>query len=58
MRYVNDSQGTQPDAVIAARAQLPEAPGAHRRRPVDKGVAMDALAPVVAERVVGGGAHR
>ncbi len=50
VRYVNDSQGTQPDAVIAAVRSFP--------RPLvliaggrDKGVSMDALAAAVAERV-------
>ena len=33
VRYVNDSQGTQPDAVIAAVRSLPGAARAHRRRP-------------------------
>ena len=50
VRYVNDSQGTQPDAVIAAVRSFP--------RPLvliaggrDKGVSMEALARAVAERV-------
>ena len=33
VRYVNDSQGTQPDAVIAAVRSFPRAAGAHRGRP-------------------------
>jgi len=50
VRYVNDSQGTQPDAVIAAVRSFP--------RPLvliaggrDKGVSMETLAAAVAERV-------
>jgi UDP-N-acetylmuramoylalanine--D-glutamate ligase len=50
VRYVNDSQGTQPDAVIAAVRSFP--------RPLvliaggrDKGVTIDALAAAVADRV-------
>jgi UDP-N-acetylmuramoylalanine--D-glutamate ligase len=50
VRYINDSQGTQPDAVIAAVHAFP--------RPLvliaggrDKGVEMDRLAAAVAERV-------
>jgi UDP-N-acetylmuramoylalanine--D-glutamate ligase len=50
VRFVNDSQGTQPDAVIAALRSFP--------RPLvlicggrAKGIPMDALAQVVAERV-------
>ena len=49
VRFVNDSQGTQPDAVIAALRSFP--------RPLvliaggrDKGVDLSALGPVVAER--------
>lgn len=49
VRFVNDSQGTQPDAVIAALRAFP--------RPIvliaggrDKGVDLAGLAPVVAER--------
>ena len=51
VRFINDSQGTQPDAVAAAlRAFEPPIvliAGGH-----DKGIDLDALAPVVAERVV------
>lgn len=50
VRYVNDSMGTQPDAVVAAVRSFP--------RPLvliaggrDKGVPMDAMAAAVAERV-------
>ena len=49
MRFINDSQGTQPDAVIAALRAFP--------RPLvliaggrDKGVDLSDLGPVVAER--------
>lgn len=49
VRFVNDSQGTQPDAVIAAlrsfRAPIVLIAGGR-----DKGVALDELPPVVAER--------
>ena len=52
VRFVNDSQGTQPDAVIAALRAFP--------RPIvliaggrDKGVDLDELAMVVADRVAG-----
>ena len=49
VRFVNDSQGTQPDAVIAAlRAFDPPVVLIAGGR--DKGVDLDELAPVVAER--------
>jgi UDP-N-acetylmuramoylalanine--D-glutamate ligase len=50
VRYVNDSQGTQPDAVIAAVRSFP-APLVLIAGGRSKGVAIDALAAVVAERV-------
>ncbi len=49
VRFVNDSQGTQPDAVIAALLSF-EAPLVLIAGGRDKGVDLDALAPVVAER--------
>jgi UDP-N-acetylmuramoylalanine--D-glutamate ligase len=52
VRFVNDSQGTQPDAVIAAlRAFDPPIVLIAGGR--DKGVDLSALAPVVAERAAG-----
>jgi UDP-N-acetylmuramoylalanine--D-glutamate ligase len=52
VRYVNDSQGTQPDAVIAAlRAFDPPIVLIAGGR--DKGIDLSGLAPVVAERVAG-----
>ena len=51
VRFVNDSQGTQPDAVIAAlRAFGPPIVLIAGGR--DKGIDLSALAPVVAERAV------
>ncbi len=51
VRFVNDSQGTQPDAVIAAlRAFAPPIVLIAGGR--DKGVDLEALGPVVAERAV------
>ncbi len=49
VRYVNDSQGTQPDAVIAALRSYP-APIVLIAGGRDKGVDLSDLAPVVAER--------
>ncbi len=49
VRFVNDSQGTQPDAVIAALRSFPQ-PLVLICGGRSKGVAMDALAAVVAER--------
>jgi UDP-N-acetylmuramoylalanine--D-glutamate ligase len=49
VRFVNDSQGTQPDAVIAA-LQAFEPPIVLIAGGRDKGVALDELARVVAER--------
>ena len=49
VRFVNDSQGTQPDAVIAALRSYP-APIVLIAGGRDKGVDLAALAPVVAER--------
>jgi UDP-N-acetylmuramoylalanine--D-glutamate ligase len=49
VRFVNDSQGTQPDAVIAALRAF-EAPVVLIAGGRDKGVDLDALGPVVAER--------
>ena len=52
VRFINDSQGTQPDAVIAAlRAFGPPVVLIAGGR--DKGIDLGALAPVVAERAVG-----
>ncbi len=50
VRFVNDSQGTQPDAVIAALRSFP-APIVLIAGGRDKGVDLAGLAPVVAERV-------
>ncbi len=49
VRYVNDSQGTQPDAVIAALRAYP-APVVLIAGGRDKGIDLSALAAVVAER--------
>jgi UDP-N-acetylmuramoylalanine--D-glutamate ligase len=49
VRFVNDSQGTQPDAVIAALRAF-EAPVVLIAGGRDKGVDLDELAAVVAER--------
>ena len=49
VRFVNDSQGTQPDAVIAALRAFP-APVVLIAGGRDKGVDLSELAPVVAER--------
>ena len=49
IRFINDSQGTQPDAVIAALQAFP-APIVLIAGGRDKGVDLSALAPVVAER--------
>ena len=51
VRFVNDSQGTQPDAVIAALRAF-EAPVVLIAGGRDKGVDLTGLAPVVAERAV------
>jgi UDP-N-acetylmuramoylalanine--D-glutamate ligase len=51
VRFVNDSQGTQPDAVIAALRAF-DAPIVLIAGGRDKGVDLDALGPVVAERAV------
>jgi UDP-N-acetylmuramoylalanine--D-glutamate ligase len=51
VRFVNDSQGTQPDAVAAALRAFP-APIVLIAGGRDKGVDLRDLAPVVAERVV------
>lgn len=51
VRFVNDSQGTQPDAVIAALRAF-EAPIVLIAGGRDKGVDLSALPPVVAERAV------
>ena len=51
VRFVNDSQGTQPDAVIAALRAF-EAPLVLIAGGRDKGVDLSALAEVVAERAV------
>lgn len=50
VRYINDSQGTQPDAVIAAVRSFPK-PLVLIAGGRDKGVEMDRLAAAVAERV-------
>ena len=49
VRFVNDSQGTQPDAVVAALEAF-EPPIVLIAGGRDKGVDLSALAPVVAER--------
>ena len=49
VRFVNDSQGTQPDAVIAALRAF-DGPLVLIAGGRDKGVDLDSLAPVVAER--------
>ena len=49
VRYVNDSQGTQPDAVIAALRSFPKPAGAHLRRPL-QGHPHGRAGAVVAER--------
>ena len=51
VRFVNDSQGTQPDAVIAALRAF-DAPVVLIAGGRDKGVDLDELAAVVAERAV------
>lgn len=51
VRFVNDSQGTQPDAVIAALRAF-QAPVVLIAGGRDKGVDLTALPPVVAERAV------
>ena len=51
VRFVNDSQGTQPDAVIAALRAF-DAPVVLIAGGRDKGVDLDELAEVVAERAV------
>jgi UDP-N-acetylmuramoylalanine--D-glutamate ligase len=51
VRFVNDSQGTQPDAVAAALRAFP-APVVLIAGGRDKGIDLEPLAPVVAERAV------
>ena len=51
VRFVNDSQGTQPDAVIAALRAF-DGPVVLIAGGRDKGIDLAALAPVVAERAV------
>ena len=51
MRFVNDSQGTQPDAVIAALRAF-EAPVVLIAGGRDKDIDLSGLPPVVAERAV------
>ena len=51
VRFVNDSQGTQPDAVVAALRAFP-APVVLIAGGRDKGIDLAPLAPVVAERAV------
>jgi UDP-N-acetylmuramoylalanine--D-glutamate ligase len=51
VRFVNDSQGTQPDAVIAALRAF-DGPLVLIAGGRDKGVDLSGLAPVVAERAV------
>ncbi len=51
VRFVNDSQGTQPDAVIAALRAF-DAPVVLIAGGRDKGVDLSGLPPVVAERAV------
>jgi UDP-N-acetylmuramoylalanine--D-glutamate ligase len=52
VRFVNDSQGTQPDAVMAALRSFPP-PVILIAGGRDKGVDLSDLAPVVAERAAG-----
>jgi UDP-N-acetylmuramoylalanine--D-glutamate ligase len=52
VRFVNDSQGTQPDAVIAALRAF-DGPLVLIAGGRDKGVDLSGLGPVVAERAVG-----
>jgi UDP-N-acetylmuramoylalanine--D-glutamate ligase len=52
VRFVNDSQGTQPDAVIAALRSF-DGPLVLIAGGRDKGVDLSGLGPVVAERAVG-----
>lgn len=51
VRYINDSQGTQPDAVAAALRAF-DSPVVLIAGGRDKGIDLDALAPVVADRAV------
>jgi UDP-N-acetylmuramoylalanine--D-glutamate ligase len=51
VRFVNDSQGTQPDAVIAALRAF-DGPIVLIAGGRDKGIDLSALAPVVAERAI------
>jgi UDP-N-acetylmuramoylalanine--D-glutamate ligase len=51
VRFINDSQGTQPDAVAAALRAFPE-PVVLIAGGRDKGIDLEPLAPVVAERAV------
>jgi len=51
VRFVNDSQGTQPDAVAAALRAFPS-PVVLIAGGRDKGIDLEPLAPVVAERAV------
>lgn len=51
VRFVNDSQGTQPDAVIAALRAF-DGPVVLIAGGRDKGIDLSALAPVVAERAI------
>jgi UDP-N-acetylmuramoylalanine--D-glutamate ligase len=51
VRFINDSQGTQPDAVIAALRAF-ESPIVLVAGGRDKGIDLTALAPVVAERAI------
>ena len=51
VRFVNDSQGTQPDAVVAALRAF-EAPVVLIAGGRDKGIDLSGLAPVAAERAI------
>jgi UDP-N-acetylmuramoylalanine--D-glutamate ligase len=51
VRFINDSQGTQPDAVVAALRAF-EPPIVLIAGGRDKGIDLTALAPVVAERAI------
>ena len=51
VRFINDSQGTQPDAVVAALRAF-ESPVVLIAGGRDKGIDLSGLAPVVAERAV------
>ena len=57
VRFVNDSMGTQPDAVVAALRAF-EAPVVLIAGGRDKGIDLSGLAPVAAERAIAAVLHR